>query len=120
YLRASEAQRMSLLQGLMDTDGSVSSGQGQCEFTTVKPPLRDDFMELARSLGFKPTCKTARATIDGRDCGEKYRIMFHAYADRPVFRLPRKVARLRSKPRTRSLCAGRMIVGCERVESVPV
>jgi hypothetical protein len=78
YLRASEAQRLALLQGMMDTDGYASKA-GQCEFTTTSPKLRDGFVELATSLGYKPTVKTARATIGGTDCGEKYRVQFWAY-----------------------------------------
>jgi phage terminase large subunit-like protein len=120
YLRASIDQRMALVQGLMDTDGYVSAGQGQCEFTTTCPALRDGMLELLRSLGFKPTCSTGRATLYGKDCGEKYRIQFHAYTDRPVFRLPRKVARMRERPSTSAISARRTIVGCERIESVPV
>lgn len=118
YLRSGEQQRMALLQGLMDTDGYV--GDADCEFTTTLPTLRDGFMELLRSLGFKPTCVTGRATIDGRDCGEKYRVRFTAYADRPVFRLDRKAGRLRPRPATRALSQGRMIVACDEIPSVPV
>ena len=40
YLRASVAQRLALLQGLMDTDGHCSK-LGRCEFSTANPALRD-------------------------------------------------------------------------------
>jgi len=36
YLTAGTAQRLALLQGLMDTDGSCSAGQGQAEFCTTR------------------------------------------------------------------------------------
>lgn len=119
YLRGSEAQRMALLQGLMDTDGYCSKA-GQCEFTTTSPALRDGFLELARGLGFKPTLKTARATVYGKDCGEKYRIQFWAFQDRPVFRLTRKAARLKPAPEGPTRSTTRQVVAVEPVASVPV
>lgn len=119
YLRAPSDQRMALMCGLMDTDGYVSRS-GQCEFTTTSPRLRDGFLELARSLGYKPTLKTAPATISGKVVGEKYRIQFRAYADRPVFRLRRKRARLSQAPACRSRSQTRQIVDVRPVPSVPV
>ena len=119
YLRASKAQRLSLLQGLMDTDGYASKA-GQCEFTTIKPLLRDGVLELINSLGMKVSVKTARAMLDGKDCGEKYRIIFTAYADTPVFRLKRKLARQKPKPEIITRNAYRQIISIEPTESVPV
>ena len=120
YLRASIRQRMDLLCGLMDTDGYVSLGRGRCEFTTVSPLLRDGFTELVRSLGYKPMVTTGKAMLNGKDCGEKYRVEITAYKDASVFRLERKTARLRQRPSTRPLSQGRMVVGCDPIESVPV
>jgi replicative DNA helicase len=48
YLRASVKQRLSLLRGLMDTDGT--SGMST-SFATNSPHLRDGVVELVRSLG---------------------------------------------------------------------
>lgn len=121
YLRASQPQRLELLRGLMDTDGYVSAA-GQCEFTTTLPRLAAEVYELIRTLGFKATVYEKRATLRGRDCGPKFRIQFWAFSDTPVFRLPRKAARLKAGPvvmrraRSRSV----QVVAVERVESVPV
>lgn len=119
YLRSSALQRMALLQGLMDKDGTASKA-GQCEFTTTRQSLSDGFLELARSLGFKPTLKIARAMLNGRDCGAKYRIQFWAFADRPCFRLSRKAGRLKSLPVRPTRAAYRQIIAVEPVESRPV
>ncbi len=119
YLRASAAQRMALLQGLMDTDGYCPR-EGQCEFTTTTPALAAGALELLHTLGFKATMTEGRALLEGRDCGPKWRIRFQAYADEPVFRLGRKVERLRRRPKSRPLSSGRMIVACEPVPSEPV
>ena len=121
YLRASIAQRVALLRGLMDTDGYIDgTDNGRCEFTTTTRALADGMLELLTSLGFKPSMSEGRATLYGRDCGPKYRITFHADAARPVFGLTRKLARQREAPACRPMSRGRMIVECERVDSVPV
>ena len=119
YLRASITQRLDLLRGLMDTDGYCSK-RGQCEFSTTSEKLRDGFLELARSLGYKPTLKTTRATLYGRDCGPSYRIQFCAFSDMPVFLLRRKAGRQRTIPATITRSQTRHIISVERTESVPV
>lgn len=119
YLRASLEQRLALFRGLMDTDGYVGD-RGQCEFTTTTPALRDGFLELARTLGFKPRVLTGRAMLRGRDCGEKYRVTFGAHASQAPFALSRKAARLRPAPVRRPICRGRAVVACRPVDSVPV
>jgi len=119
YLRASDQQRMALLQGVMDADGYCSKA-GQCELVTVSARLRDDYLELIRSLGFKPSVVTDRARYRGKDCGERYRIQFWSWADRPVFRLPRKCNRLKARPNRRQRSSTIQIVACDPVQSVPV
>ena len=52
YLTASVAQRMALLQGLMDTDGTVSKAH-KCTFTSSVESLAQSVAELIRSLGVK-------------------------------------------------------------------
>jgi hypothetical protein len=91
YLRGSVAQRLALMQGLMDTDGTVDA-KGRCEFSVVNERLARQFHELAVSLGIKPSFHTGRATIAGVDKGERYRVAFSTAL--PVFRLPRKLERL--------------------------
>ncbi len=119
YLRASEAQRRELLQGLMDTDGSITD-PGQCEFTTTLPALRDGMMELLRSLGYKPTCAEQCAMLNGNDHGPKWRISFKAYSNEPVFKMKRKADRLGPAPTTRQRSGTRQIVAVRAVPSVPV
>lgn len=50
YLQGSIEQRYELLQGLLDTDGTINI-KGRVRFTTVSPKLRDNIIELTRSLG---------------------------------------------------------------------
>ena len=114
YLRASIDQRMALLQGLMDTDGTVDM-RGQCHFDNMNRTLAEQTKELIASLGFKPSLTTHRAVLDGRIIGDAYCICFKPYANRPVFRLARKRKRLQS-PKKNSLQGYRQIVD---VRSVP-
>lgn len=51
YLSASIDQRWALLQGLLDTDGSVDRRSGSLEFSTSSPRLAADFQALVSSLG---------------------------------------------------------------------
>lgn len=54
YLRGSVQQRLALLQGLMDTDGTWNIARNQAVFTNTNKALVDGVTELARSLGWKP------------------------------------------------------------------
>jgi predicted phage terminase large subunit-like protein len=59
YLLASEKQRMQLLAGLIDTDGSTDPNNGRIRFVTCSARLRDDFCDLIRTLGWEPSVWTA-------------------------------------------------------------
>ena len=117
YLRASVAQRLSLLCGLMDTDGSVSRASGQCKLSFVNRRLAEGAYDLIAGLGIKAVLSEGQAMLAGRDCGPRYRICFTPTM--PVFRLPRKLAgqRLRSPSPNRRR---RYIVDVRPVASVPV
>jgi hypothetical protein len=116
YLEAGVHQRLALLQGLMDTDGYVDDVAGRCEFTSTREGLADAVVELAASLGFRPVKTVGRAMLDGVDHGLKYRVKFTP--DRPVFRLPRKLAR--QKPADGLFHRFRAIDAVIDVPSVPV
>jgi len=122
YLWAGDKQRLSLLQGLMDTDGSISRGSGGytgCEFTSTNHRLADAVRFLARSLGIQAKIAEGRATLDGRDCGPKWRVTFTT--DQPVFRLSRKAALLYDIPGPRrgdAFIGVKAITPIESVETV--
>ncbi len=50
YLTASVSDRVELLSGLMDTDGDCSN-KGVCTYNTSSEKLKDDVIDLVRSLG---------------------------------------------------------------------
>lgn len=47
--------RIELLRGLMDTDGTIKNNVGSCSFTTISKQLADDMIELVQSLGGRAT-----------------------------------------------------------------
>ena len=51
YMLGDYTQRLELLRGLMDTDGSASNKNGYCVFATISEKLADDIAELVHSLG---------------------------------------------------------------------
>lgn len=102
YLLSSVSQRMALLQGLMDSDGYVSSERGMCEFCQKKGKLADDVFILLRSLGYKPTRHIYKSTLYGKDCGERIRVNFIPDKGQSIFRLSRKQKRLDEKKTTDS------------------
>jgi len=53
YLRGSSRQRIALLQGLMDTDGTWSPLRRQATFTTIDRDLAHQVRELVLSLGMR-------------------------------------------------------------------
>lgn len=120
YLRASYEQRLALLQGIMDTDGTSDPVRNPSSITTVCKPLALGYMELMRSLGLKPTMTTRKTKIDGKVVGKgiAYVIGVCAYDDTPIFRLPRKRALLPPRPSTQARSSSRTIVAVEPVESV--
>ena len=95
YLWASSSQRLALLQGLMDTDGCCS--RRRCDFTNTNRVLAEGVYHLAASLGLKPHWGEGRAVLNGKDCGEKYRVTWTGTL--PVFRLKRKLALLPKRVR---------------------
>lgn len=60
YLTASVEQRLELLAGLLDTDGSLVQKENRYQFTTNEEQLRDDFVTLVNSFGWR-TCVTEYA-----------------------------------------------------------
>lgn len=120
YLRASLSQRLSLLQGLMDTDGSISGTSGACEFSVTNERLARGVHELILSLGIKATVVDHAAKIYGREVSRRWRIGFHPPIGMPVFRLDRKATRQVERHQRRRLSGERRIVSCDRVASVPV
>lgn len=86
YLTASIAQRLELLRGLMDSDGTAA--EGRCRFVNTNRDLAHGVMFLARSLGNKVACQEHENAF-----GKFWIVSWTANAAIP-FALPRKVAKV--------------------------
>jgi len=101
FLRASYAQRLALLQGLLDTDGTIGRS-GSVELCLTNERLATDALELVRTLGIKASMSEGPAAYTYTDpetgktirqvTGTRYRVKFTT--KQPVFRLARKKALL--------------------------
>jgi len=116
YLLTSVENRISLLQGLMDSDGSVEDGTLSYSTTSLK--LNKDFEFLVRSLGFRCTT-SSRITKYNSATGQKvdgkisYRstLLMNTFLFMP-FRLSRKKNKVNSG---RSLYSERFIESIEKI-----
>lgn len=91
YKYGSVEQRLSLIQGLMDTDGNCSKGKySVCEFLQKRLDIVQDVQEILSSLGIKSKIKEKYVTLNGKKCGPYYRLNFFTDKTMPVFRMKRK------------------------------
>lgn len=118
YLRSSIDQRLAILRGLMDTDGSCGRDNGYAEFTSTNARLAHAVRELAISLGEKVVMGEGRATINGKDCGPKWRVTWRPTVN--PFSLPRKVALVHPPGMQGLRSRHRMIVSVEPIAPVPM
>ncbi|RUR74919.1 hypothetical protein PCC6912_50970 [Chlorogloeopsis fritschii PCC 6912] len=98
YLFSSVEDRIFLLQGLMDTDGTVSKkhkGGGGLSYSTTSKQLADDVIDLVRSLGGiathqKPQKPWYKHKGERRQGKLSYNVEIKLPEDIQPFRLPRK------------------------------
>ena len=114
YLQSSIEQRLELLRGLMDTDGSAT--REDSEFYNKNEVLIDNVRELLSSLGIKSWKRSKTAKLYGKDCGIAYTLTFSTPLS--VFHLARKRDKQNRKPAGHT--QNRYIRSVELVKSVPV
>lgn len=117
YLHSSYEQRLALLQGLMDTDGSCGK-EGSAEYTTIIPHLALQVSELIRSMGIKCNINKNEAWLYDKRCSDRYRINFTTQL--PIFRLSRKFNNLRMKKAQMARTQHRYITNIRRIKSKPM
>lgn len=115
YLRSFTPDRMELLRGLMDGDGSCREGRNSASYHTTSFGLAGDVVELANSLGATATIMTK----DRRDEGKpiEYKVCINPAIDLRLFGTDRKTTTTKpgqTKPPIRS------IVSIERVFDQPI
>lgn len=126
YFTAPISARESLLQGIIDTDGSIND-RGTVEIVTIKKQLAMDYIRLVCTLGHKPSLHKDKAKLNGRVISDRYRICFHPDRNVKICRLPRKLKNLiNKKAKDRDdkksifiqdvTCDGQHFVNCIQVE----
>lgn len=108
YLRASIQQRLALLRGLMDSDGTIEKTHGETTFVSTSKPLADGTYELIVSLGGKVVVSTRPAA------NKTAYILRGFYAFQP-FALPRKAQRNTAPGQIRR--RNRTIVNVEKLDN---
>lgn len=117
YLYSSYEQRLSLLQGILDTDGCCNKG-GAIEFCSVIPKLANQVCQLVRSFGIKAKVKVNESWLYDKKCKDRYRVSFATKL--PVFRLQRKLDNIRLEKRQLSRTEHRFIVSIDRIDPKPM
>jgi hypothetical protein len=116
YLRGSVAQRLSLAQGLIDSDGYVDN-HGSYRFTNTNKALVDGFRALVSSLGcVAQVHRRAGRTRAGHHCADSWEVVVPTAL--PLARLPRKSLVARSEWKREQ--SSRYITDVRPVPSVPV
>lgn len=124
YLTASVDDRIALLRGLMDTDGTVSV-IGAYEYTTASPKLARDIVELIGSLGGIAPMSVKQEPVYSykgvRKVGQpSYRIRLRTHRFCP-FSLSRKAARYRHKMKGgHKRVVGIEMIGTEECQCIAV
>lgn len=105
YIFNSSKNRIALLQGLMDSDGSANVN-GSCEFCSKSKKLAEQVQFLVRSLGGFATLTTSNSGYFSKkyskyiDCGLRYRVTISMCDDNvKLFRLQRKQERVKYRSR---------------------
>lgn len=106
--------RLELLQGLLDTDGSVGYG-GNSEYVTISERLCNDVVEVARSLGIN--CNIQKLN---NSYGVYYKVIF--YTNIKLFKLDRKAnkQRITKKRAFKTAIIDINFVGREKAKCVTV
>lgn len=90
YLLGSRTQRLQLLAGLLDTDGSLS--HGGYDWISKSPTLALHMVELAQSVGLAAYSQTCEKSCQNGFTGTYYRVSIYGECDAIPCRIPRKQA----------------------------
>lgn len=100
YLTASKRQRLELLAGLIDTDGCLPTGSHKYQFSTAEESLKDSFVELVSTFGWRCCVVKQEPHTSGNIIGRKpyWKVQFTPTEEIPC-RIERKQLHEFSKQR---------------------
>lgn len=111
YLCANKRQRLELLAGLLDTDGTLKNGENRYDYSTTSEKLKDGVISLVATFGWrisvhKEKARTSSSGIKGKK--DVWRISFN-----PTFEIPCRVKRKKLNTFSRQ-----KRISVERVEDI--
>lgn len=117
YLRGSQDQRLALLRGLMDSDGTIERTCSRAEFNSTSKVLCQQVRELLSSFGIKSSIRMR--VPKKKHHLRQWRVNFRANSELNPFLLRRKRALVKpvQKP---GITYRRRIVGVRKVATRPV
>ena len=107
YLRGSVSQRLELLAGLIDTDGTVDKNS-RCSFSNINKELIDGVQELAQSFGWRTTVYAAAPRTSSSGVQGKHTC--YTVAFQPTISIPTAIPR-----KTIKRCVDRRRIGLKTV-----
>lgn len=119
YLYGSIEQRLALLQGLLDTDGTIDPQRGRVRFTTTSYQLKEDVKKLVWSLGY-----LCSESIDDRVGSVHKNICYNLSIGAPpqdkplLFRLKRKKEIAEKIPVNKKISRSKTLT-IRRIEKMP-
>jgi replicative DNA helicase len=115
-LRSNHETRLSVLQGIMDSDGWNQNNTNTVYLTMANKELIDDCTQLIASLGMKPRVKHRFSSCNGKQF-DSWVISFAATEN--IFRLERKRSLLGKSAKQQSRHTQRLIDKIESVGCIP-
>jgi replicative DNA helicase len=97
YLINDRGVRLSLLAGIIDTDGHLHKSKSGYELSTVSEILAKGYEELALSLGFSCSVKLKNKRCQTGAVGQYYVLTIHGACEEIPVRIPRKKANPRKQ-----------------------
>lgn len=126
YMRASVEQRLELLRGLMDTDGTVNVCNGAAMFAQADETFAEQVRELIVSLGVRVGVHRRAGRVSKMANGQEIvssgttQLTFTPPVGMEVFRMPRKLEKQTVRRARHARRGQHKIVSVERIASVPV
>lgn len=117
YMLSSYDQRLELIKGLMDTDGSITTHNGVCQFYQKNEQIIDAFRTILASLGIKSTKK--EKIIKKYPDNIYYTVNFTPIGI-DIFKLPRKLQIQQSFNHNHPKLSRLYIHSIEKIKSIPV
>lgn len=120
YYIGSIEQRIALLQGLMDSDGTCAKDNSTVEFCNKRKWISNLVYHLACSLGQKPKIYENQAKLYSKDCGARYRVRWRPVWDINPFKLKRKAEKVIPDGNQSLRNYHRMITSYEEIDKKPM